>query len=148
MEESDTKTNSVDITEIKGVVSSIKELMENTEPINLNVKHRTLIFILMGMVYCFSSSDGGIIPQQNSKIKEDFEDNDNALVGFFGSVDYIGRVIGAIVFSFILGKVNRKFVLFITLGIIIIKIYKINNKKIIAIELENNYNNVEMVRKI
>ena len=34
MEESDTKTNSVDLTEIKGVVSSIKELRENTEPIN------------------------------------------------------------------------------------------------------------------
>ena len=87
----------------------------NSVIIGINDKARNTIYAVLVLISAFSSCDGGIIPQQNSKIKEDFKDNDNALVGFFGSVDYIGRVIGAIVFSFILGKVNRKFVLFITL---------------------------------
>ena len=92
MEESDTNTNSEDIVEIKRVGSSIEELMENNEPIKLNVKHRRLIFILMGLVYCFSSSDGGIIPQQNKNIQYNFEDKGEARVGLFSSIDYVGRI--------------------------------------------------------
>jgi MFS family permease len=83
--------------------------------IGINDKVRNTIYAVLVLISAFSSCDGGIIPQQNTYIKQDFEDEDDALVGFFGSVDYIGRVIGALVFSFILGKVNRKLVLFITL---------------------------------
>ena len=108
MEESDTNTNSEDIVEIKRVGSSIEELMENNEPIKLNVKHRRLIFILMGLVYCFSSSDGGIIPQQNKNIQYNFEDKGEARVGLFSSIDYVGRIMGAGVMSVLIDRLDRQ----------------------------------------
>ena len=84
--------------------------------VEINNKMRTTIYICLVLINTFSSCDGGIIPQQNTNIKKDFgNENDNTLVGFFGSVDYIGRVIGALIFSFILGKMNRKIILFLTL---------------------------------
>ena len=101
-------TNSEDIVEIKRVGSSIEELMENNEPIKLNVKHRRLIFILMGLVYCFSSSDGGIIPQQNKNIQYNFEDKGEARVGLFSSIDYVGRIMGAGVMSVLIDRLDRQ----------------------------------------
>ena len=84
--------------------------------IEINDKARRTIYICLVLINTFSACDGGIIPQQTSNIQKDFGNaDDNALVGFFGSVDYIGRVIGALIFSFILGKMNRKMVLFSTL---------------------------------
>ena len=76
---------------------------------------RKTIYICLVLINTFSSCDGGIIPQQNTNIKNDFHDDENSLVGFFGSVDFFGRVIGALVFAFILGKMNRKMILFVTL---------------------------------
>ena len=88
----------------------------NSQLVEINNKVRTTIYICLVLISAFSSCDGGIIPQQNSNIQKDFgQENDNSLVGFFGSVDYIGRVFGAIIFSFILGKMNRKMILFLTL---------------------------------
>ena len=88
----------------------------NSQLVEINNKVRTTIYICLVLISAFSSCDGGIIPQQNSNIQKDFgQENDNSLVGFFGSVDYIGRVFGAIIFSFILGKMNRKIILFLTL---------------------------------
>ena len=84
--------------------------------VEINEKARKTIYICLLILNIFSSCDGGIIPQQTTQIQKDFGDeNDNALVGFYGSVDYIGRVVGALVFSVILGRMNRKMILFATL---------------------------------
>ena len=84
------------------------------EYIEINNKARTTIYICLIFVSTFSSCDGGIIPQQTQNIKTNFGKGDS-LVGFFGSVDYIGRVIGAIIFAIIMGKMNRKILLVLTL---------------------------------
>ena len=93
------------------------EDLQGNEMIEINEKARRTIYICLVLVSLFSSCDGGIIPQQNSKIQTDFvgDENDNSLVGFFGSVDYIGRVIGALIFAVIMGKMNRKKLLIATL---------------------------------
>ena len=93
------------------------EESKGNEMIEINEKARRTIYICLVLVSLFSSCDGGIIPQQNSKIQTDFvgDENDNSLVGFFGSVDYIGRVIGALIFAVIMGKMNRKKLLIATL---------------------------------
>ena len=99
-------------------INSDENNIDESEPviITINNKARNTIYICLVLISAFSSCDGGIIPQQNSYIKRDFgNEDDNSLVGFFGSVDYIGRVVGALVFSFILGKMNRKLILFLTL---------------------------------
>ena len=96
--------------------NNLDEEDSDSNLIKINDKARRTIYICLVLINTFSACDGGIIPQQTSNIQKDFGNaDDNALVGFFGSVDYIGRVIGALIFSFILGKMNRKMVLFSTL---------------------------------
>ena len=78
-------------------------------------KKRNIIFIVLVAIATLSSLDGGIIPQQNEKIKKDFGGEDEKKVGLFGSIDYVGRVIGSIIFTLIMSKMNRKYMLVITL---------------------------------
>lgn len=99
----------------------------STDNIQIDNKTRIKIYILIVLISTFSSCDGGIIPCQTKGIKLDFEDLKiiesspevleikDSKVGFFGSSDYIGRVIGALIFTAIMGKYNRKILLVITL---------------------------------
>ena len=90
--------------------------IEGSSPfIEINDKKRLVIFITLVLVGTLSSCDGGIIPQQNDNIKNDFGGEGEVRVGLFGSIDYIGRVVGAIIFTLIMGKYNRKMMLVITL---------------------------------
>ena len=57
-----------EVIEFKSVGSTLEELTDNNQ-IELNPKIRQLIFILLSIVYCISSCDGGIIPQQNKNIQ-------------------------------------------------------------------------------
>ena len=79
-----------------------------SETITLEDKIRNSFFIILCLEYAVSSMDGGIVPQQNSKIQEDFQGKDDFRVGLFSSIDYIGRIIGAIVMSFLMDKISRK----------------------------------------
>ena len=67
-------------------------------------KKRIIIFIILSIVATVSSLDGGIIPQQNEIIKNDFGGENEERVGLFGSIDYIGRVLGSIIFTLIMGS--------------------------------------------
>ena len=98
-----------------GQIKSEENLVSNNDLIEINESKRTVIFICLVIVATLSSCDGGIIPQQNIRINEDFDTNGEHQVGLFGSIDYIGRVIGAIIFTIIMGKMNRKMMLVVTL---------------------------------
>lgn len=90
--------------------SDRKTNTDNIEEIKINDKIRKAIFFIMCIEYCISSCDGGIIPQQNTNIQKDFEEEDvEYRVGLFGSIDYIGRIIGAIVMSLLINRINRKY---------------------------------------
>ena len=97
-----------DAVKIKNIGTSLEELIGTITEIKLNTKHRQLIFILIGLVYCFSSSDGGIIPQQNRNIQYNFEDKGESRAGLFGSIDYVGRIIGAVVMSLLINRLDRQ----------------------------------------
>ena len=91
------------------VESSIEELMDSeAQPITLNKKHRQMIFILICAEYCISCCDGGIIPQQNKNIQYNFEDTGDSRVGLFSSIDYVGRIVGAVVMSALIDKLDRR----------------------------------------
>ena len=93
-----------------------KENMEqNVEYINIDDRKRIVIFVVLVLVSIFSSCDGGIVPQQKKKIKNNFGTNTEDRVGLFGSIDYIGRIVGALIFTIIMGKMNRKILLIVTL---------------------------------
>ncbi len=97
--------------------SNYKEKLgeETTNLIDIDDHSRNIIFVVLVLVSIFSSCDGGIIPQQNSIIKKNFEDDNEEKVGLFGSIDYIGRIVGSLIFTIIMGKMNRKMILIITL---------------------------------
>ena len=100
--------------------------------INIDDKKRNIIFVVLSIIATVSSLDGGIIPQQNEIIKSDFGGNNEERVGLFGSIDYIGRVVGSIIFTLIMGRVNRKMIWVVTL------IFKAITL-IIPILADNNY---------
>ena len=83
--------------------------------IEINGKKRFTIFLTLFMIATISSCDGGIIPQQNDNIKQEFGGDGEERVGLFGSIDYIGRIFGAVIFTIIMGRMNRKMLLIITL---------------------------------
>ena len=83
----------------------------DSDIIKINDKARKAIYICLVAISCFSSCDGGILPQQVDNIKTDFNTTKDSTVGLFGSVDFIGRVIGALIFAVIMGKMNRKMLL-------------------------------------
>ena len=88
---------------------------EDKDIFNISDKKRNIIFIVLSIIATVSSLDGGIIPQQNEVIKSDFGSNNEERVGLFGSIDYIGRVVGSIIFTLIMGRINRKMILVYTL---------------------------------
>ena len=89
---------------------------EEKDLIDIQDSKRNIIFICLVFIGTLSSLDGGIIPQQNSNIQKDFDPNAGEYrVGLFGSIDYIGRVFGAIIFTLIMGRMNRKMLLVSTL---------------------------------
>ena len=78
------------------------------EEITISDKIRNSLFVLLCIEYCISSCDGGIVPQQNKNLQIDFEDEGDSRVGLFGSIDYIGRILGAVLMSFLINKIDRK----------------------------------------
>ena len=78
------------------------------QTVKISNKTRKIIFVLMVLVAAVSSLDGGIVPQQLDKIKVDFEDEGEAKTGLFSSIDYLGRVGGALIMVMIINIINRK----------------------------------------
>ena len=82
---------------------------KDVDDIIINDFFRKSIFYLMCIEYLISSCDGGIIPQQNKNLQIDFDDKENeSKVGLFASIDYIGRITGALMMSYLINKLDRK----------------------------------------
>ena len=112
---SDKKEN---LNDARDTTDSNTELIKFADDDNIfivNDKKRNTIFIILAIIATLSSLDGGIIPQQNEIIKDDFGGDGEERVGLFGSIDYIGRVFGSIIFTLIMSRMNRKSILVITL---------------------------------
>ena len=106
---SEIDVNSEEVVKFKDIDSNLEELMDKGDKqIELNTKHRQIVFILISAIYCISSCDGGIVPQQNKNIQYNFEDPGESRVGLFGSIDYVGRILGAIVMSLLIDIINRQ----------------------------------------
>ena len=120
-------------------------LLEKEGTIDIDNKKRFAIFIILYIIAIFSGCDGGIIPQQNSIIQNEFGGDGEIRVGLFGSIDYIGRIVGSIIFTIIMGKANRKLLLIstllfksLTLFMPIIT-YKIFDKNKSSKDVDNDY---------
>ena len=101
--------------ETKENTKTVETLIKTNDVIEIDNGKRNVIFICLVLIATLSSCDGGIVPQQNSDIQEDFGGEGEQRVGLFGSIDYIGRVVGALIFTMIMGKMNRKILIVVTL---------------------------------
>ena len=90
------------------LINAYSEDGSEQNEITINDKVRSSLFILLCIEYCISSSDGGIVPQQNKNLQKDFHDDGDSKVGLFGSIDYIGRILGALVMSVLINRLDRK----------------------------------------
>ena len=59
---SEIDVNSEEVVKFKDIDSNLEELMDKGDKqIELNTKHRQIVFILISAIYCISSCDGGIL---------------------------------------------------------------------------------------
>lgn len=79
----ETDTNRVDL-------ETNQKLPEPT--ITLTDGQRWAVFTIISLVSFFSNFDGGIVAQSTKQIGEDLNAS-QTLVGWFGSADYVGRII-------------------------------------------------------
>ena len=87
-----------------------------TEGIKLSKQIRWIIFITLAAISTLSNLDGGIIPAATNEMQIDMSIGP-AEIGVFGSIDYLGRIIGSLIFVAIINTVNRRMILIGTLFI-------------------------------
>lgn len=88
----------------------------NTPTFTLSRKIRWFIFFTLAVVSIISNIDGGIIPAATETMKKIMKVGE-AEIGLFGSIDYLGRIIGSLIFITIINTVNRRIILIGTLFI-------------------------------
>ena len=98
----------------KEKIEDIKDT--ETEGIKLSKQIRWIIFITLAAISTLSNLDGGIIPAATNEMQTDMSIRE-AEIGVFGSIDYLGRIIGSLIFVAIINTVNRRMILIGTLFI-------------------------------
>ena len=84
--------------------------------INIRIKPsvRNMIFICMVSISLFTNLDGGIIPKATSTIIKSMHIQEGEM-GNYSSSDYLGRIIGSVLFVVLINKINRLLLLVLTL---------------------------------
>ena len=99
-----------------------KTISEKFEKIKLCSKQRVLLFVLLSLLNIVINMDHGTIPAASNEIKKDLKINETAL-GSFGSLVYLGNLIGAILLTRLIDIVDRKILTVTTTIISSILIY-------------------------
>ena len=90
--------------------SEVSEKGEQKENITINNKVKMTIFITMVLISTLTNLDGGIIPRSTEQIIKDLHIGETEL-GYYGSIDYLGRMLGSLIFVVIINKTNRLYIL-------------------------------------
>ena len=98
-----------------GEASVAKE--EQQQNVTINSKVKMTIFVTMVLISTMTNLDGGIIPRATEQIKTDLNIGETK-IGYYGSIDYLGRMLGSLIFVVIINKTNR---LYILTGTLILK---------------------------
>lgn len=96
-------------------------LLPNTEihlddiaTITLTRFQRWSVFSIISLISLLSNLDNGIVPAATNQIKKDLKIGDSE-IGLFGSADYVGRIIASVIFIYVINKVNRQYILAVSL---------------------------------
>lgn len=81
--------------------------LDTSNYIEINSIKRKFIFTILFIISIVSAFDGGIIPQATTTMSHQWDKKD-LYVGYYSSVDYLGRVFGSLILTKILDNYNRK----------------------------------------
>ena len=99
--------------------SKPKKIMEEKEkenpslPITLSRKMRWIVFALLIYISIVMELDQGVLSSTTDSLSKDMELNDNQLGGL-GSMIFLGKALGCIIFFTLINKLNRKYMLLVT----------------------------------
>jgi hypothetical protein len=115
--------------------SSKKKLSENfIDPKHLGViytrRTRWVMFVFFMAIYLLINMDHGTIPAATTEIKKDMGVDDDSL-GIFGSLVYLGNLLGSMFFFTIIGTINRKWIIVFCLISINVSLYTFTKIKVI-----------------
>ena len=85
------------------------EKVEKSETVKIDNKVRWIIFICIAVLSTLSTIDGGIIPAATDQMMAPEALNaTETQMGWLGSMDYLGRIAGSLVFVAIINTTDRK----------------------------------------
>ena len=100
-------TNMEEIMKFKNIDSNLEELMDkDNKQIELNIKYRQIVFMLISIIYCISSCDEGIVLSKIRIFNIILKIQINQELVFFSFAGFIGRIIWAIVISPLIDIIN------------------------------------------
>ena len=90
-----------------------KEKENPSLPITLSRKMRWIVFSLLIYISIVMELDQGVLSSTTDSLSKDMELNDNQLGGL-GSMIFLGKALGCIIFFTLINKLNRKYMLLVT----------------------------------
>ena len=94
--------------------SDIDELIDPDNLIELSPKGRNIVFVLYLISNILISMDHGSIPASINELRQQLTTYDQS-IGLFGSLVYLGNIIGSMIFFSYINTFDRKLVLLISL---------------------------------
>jgi predicted MFS family arabinose efflux permease len=95
-----------------------------------SLQTRWRIFVILMIINLFINMDHGTIPAATNEIKDDLNITNDTL-GIFGSLVYLGSLIGSMVFFTIIGTFNRKWVIVSCMVLISASLYTFTKFKLL-----------------
>ena len=94
---------------------------EPIPPITLSRKMRWIVFIIFIYIVIVDELDQGVLSSTTDDLSKDLEINDSQLGGL-GSMIFLGKAIGCLVFFVLINKFNRKYMQLITLFLTVLSL--------------------------
>ena len=113
-------------------ISGEKEYSEPPLPITLSRKVRWIVFAILIYAGVVLELDQGALSSTTDSLSEDLELNDSQLGGL-GSMVFLGKALGCLVFFTLINKLNRKYILLVTSFLTVLSLILTTQTKNVAL---------------
>ena len=105
---------------------------ESKAPITLSRKMRWIVYFILLYISIVMELDQGVLSSTTDSLSKDMELNDSQLGGL-GSMIFLGKSIGCLIFFTLINKLNRKYMLLVTSFLTILSLILTTQTKNLAI---------------
>ena len=109
-----------------------KENVEPSLPITLSRKMRWIVYFILLYISIVMELDQGVLSSTTDSLSKDMELNDSQLGGL-GSMIFLGKSIGCLIFFTLINKLNRKYMLLVTSFLTILSLILTTQTKNLAL---------------